>query len=172
MQCPKCNNEVANDSNFCSKCGYKFELKSCQNKSCFAYNEKILPAEAKFCSVCGETIPDNENVPFHIRYPQYNLVPFCEFDNKDRIYLGWFKKDPEYIEDIYVRVGINYLWMVRNEKIGVCYLLCEDHWYGKTYDSGIVIPYEYDKIEDKGNYYICYKGEEKRMFSRDGKELK
>ena len=46
MQCPECQFENPEDSNFCLECGQKLEKKCPQ---C----EKSLPVGAKFCNGCG-----------------------------------------------------------------------------------------------------------------------
>jgi len=49
MQCPQCQFENPENSNFCLECGQKFERKCPQ---C----EKTLPASAKFCNGCGRKL--------------------------------------------------------------------------------------------------------------------
>jgi class 3 adenylate cyclase len=49
MKCPKCQFENPKGSNFCTKCGQKFELK-CPNCN------KALPTDAQFCSECGQDL--------------------------------------------------------------------------------------------------------------------
>jgi class 3 adenylate cyclase/tetratricopeptide (TPR) repeat protein len=49
MQCPKCQFENPQDSNFCLECGQKLEQKCPQ---C----EKALPVGAKFCNGCGHKL--------------------------------------------------------------------------------------------------------------------
>ena len=51
MQCPNCQFENPEDSNFCLECGQKLEQKCPQ---C----EKALPLSAKFCNGCGHKITD------------------------------------------------------------------------------------------------------------------
>ena len=46
MQCPNCQLENPQDSNFCLECGQKLEQKC-------PHCEKTLPAVAKFCNACG-----------------------------------------------------------------------------------------------------------------------
>ena len=49
MQCPKCQFENTEDSNFCLECGQKLEQKCSQ---C----DKVLPVGAKFCNGCGHKL--------------------------------------------------------------------------------------------------------------------
>ena len=49
MQCPKCQFDNPDDSNFCLECGQKLEQKCPQ---C----EKALPGGAKFCNGCGRKL--------------------------------------------------------------------------------------------------------------------
>ena len=46
MKCPNCNEEIENDSKFCSNCGAKMEL------HCPKCND-IIKSNDKFCSNCG-----------------------------------------------------------------------------------------------------------------------
>src|SRR5210317_101485 len=55
MQCPKCQFENPENSNFCLECGQKLEQKCPQ---C----EKMLPAGAKFCNDCGHNLKEKPTI--------------------------------------------------------------------------------------------------------------
>ena len=56
MQCPKCQFENREEGNFCSECGYKFEITcpKCGNK---------IRSGGKFCYDCGEKIAEPLEIP-------------------------------------------------------------------------------------------------------------
>ena len=177
MKCPHCNGEHPDSYKFCPVTGKPIELKACTNKDCPDFGKRILPAEAKFCPRCGKPMSDinedveEQNVPFHIRYPQYDLVPYSDFKFNNKII--FFLKTPEYIEDIQrLSEGDNYLYIARKGKLGVLRYRYKKHWYGDDHSKWVIIPCEYDKIEDEGNYYKCFKDGKIVMFNRSGKEIK
>ena len=52
MKCPNCNEEIEDDSKFCSQCGTKIE------QSCPKCNN-VISQDAKFCSNCGYKLVDS-----------------------------------------------------------------------------------------------------------------
>lgn len=181
MKCPYCNQEHADSARFCEITGEPL-LKACVNKSCSDFGKHILPMEAKFCPKCGEAIFDGSegvdedntsDVPFHIRHPEYDLVPYSEFKFKDKMPIFYTFKKPEYIEDIYrLDEGDNYLYIARKGKLGVLRYRFRKHWYGDDHLPHVIIPCEYEKIEDNGDYYKCFKDGKIIMFDRSGKKIK
>lgn len=173
MKCSKCGFENPEGAKFCSNCGAKMEeMKCCLNPQCENYRRYILPQEALFCPECNSKIENFMDAPFHVRHPEYNLVPFNEFDYKDDV--SFFFKKPEYIEDGYRSEGINYFYIARQEKLGILRYEYHKHWYGDYHITDRIIPCEYDKIErsEREDYFICYKGEEKTYIDNKGKVIK
>lgn len=175
MKCPFCNQEHADNPKFCPNTGEKLEImKACLNEECPQYNKYILPADAVFCPVCGTAIPSHEDKskPFHLRHPEYNLIPYCEYATKydnNQVGITWFRKNlPEFIEDKPITSGMNFFWIAKQNKLGVLKCVHTPHWYGDDYVQSKIIPCQYDKIEDKGDYYVCHDGNNCTMFNRDG----
>ena len=75
MQCPKCQFENTEDSNFCLECGQKLEQKCPQ---C----DKVLPVGAKFCSGCGHKLTATST-------PSEKEFSFDEKLDKIQRYLQW-----------------------------------------------------------------------------------
>ena len=73
MQCPECQFENPEDSNFCLECGQKLERKCAQ---C----EKLLPVGAKFCNGCGHKLTGKST-------PSQKELSFDEKINKIQRYL-------------------------------------------------------------------------------------
>lgn len=142
----------------------RYKYKKCQNKQCGATN----PLEAKFCRKCGFPIPDNAEVvvsevddskvemdsrPFHMRYPEYNLIPYSEH------HANFVFNKPDYIEREYLPHGQDqFLWMVKDGKFGITTYRYEDHWYGDEVYTDRIIKCEYDRIEKADGCFICHKG--------------
>lgn len=102
-QCSKCHAENPLDAKSCRKCGYNFN-------GGFSENNTMNSAD------------DSKDVrPFHIRYPELHLRPISEFDKL----FFWLNK-PEYVEDPLQADDSDYLYIVRNEKIGIL------HWITKN----------------------------------------
>jgi uncharacterized protein YueI len=61
MKCPKCENELSDDSLFCSKCGSKIESqgKTCPNPEC---GRTGLPYDAIFCPDCRSKLTDDDDI--------------------------------------------------------------------------------------------------------------
>lgn len=133
--CPKYHAENPLDAKFCRKCGYNFNAG-------FSENNTMNSAD------------DNKDVrPFHIRCPELHLRPISEFDK-----LFFWLNRPEYVEDPLLADDSNYLYIVRNEKIGILHWITKKHWYGKEEVYNRIIPCKYDRIEKADGYFICYKG--------------
>ncbi|CDE92738.1 TPA: hypothetical protein CPT79_08100 [Candidatus Gastranaerophilales bacterium HUM_6] len=65
MQCPKCKQEVSDNSKFCSNCGTNIKeyLEKMENEKyikCLNCDKKI-EKDAKFCKYCGKKILNKEN---------------------------------------------------------------------------------------------------------------
>lgn len=57
MRCPYCGQEHPDDFKFCSEIGKSIsQLKACTNPDCPDFGKHILPAEAKFCPRCGQSL--------------------------------------------------------------------------------------------------------------------
>ena len=184
MRCPHCNGEHPDSYRFCPETGEEIVLqfKACTNEDCSDYGKYILPLEARFCPKCGEAISDVDEdveednvsgVSFHIRYSQYDLVPYNDFKFRNKMPLFYTLKTPEYIEDVYhLNEGYNYLYIARKGKLGALRFEYRRHWYGDEHLPRVIIPCEYEKIDDEGSYYKCFKDGKIVMFDRTGKEIK
>lgn len=145
-QCPKCNAENPAKAVFCRKCGYKFK------------EEKLDVKQIK----------DNEDVrPFHLRHPELHLLPISEFEKL----FFWFNK-PEYVEDPYQADDSDYLYIARNEKIGILHWITEKHWYGKEERYNRIIPCKYDRIEKADGHFICHIGTKVEYRDMKGNRLR
>lgn len=147
-QCPQCNTENPQEANFCRKCGYKI------------YDKK---------KVVNESIPEPkvDHRPFHIRYPEYNLIPYSEHA------ASFVFNQPDYIEREYLPHGKNqFLWIVKDGKFGITKFRYEDHWYGDEVYTDRIIKCRYDCIEKADAYFICHKDSQVIYIDLQGNILK
>lgn len=65
MQCPKCKEEISDNSKFCSNCGTNIEeyLEKLENEKYIKCPncDKKIEKDAKFCKYCGKKILNKEN---------------------------------------------------------------------------------------------------------------
>jgi len=102
------------------------------------------------CTCCGYSfIPQK---PFHLLHPEYHLKPLSEFQN-----LKFFFRKPDYVEDPNQSSDREYLFIVRNGKIGILYWHFEEHWYGDTNVHDRIIPCKYDLIIKHEGMFECHK---------------
>ena len=173
----KCSNGHSNPdtAKFCSTCGERLsEMKSCLNPECENFGKFNIPLDAEFCPDCGynlsEIIEADSDAPFPERHPEYGLIPYCDFRYKEK-FSFIFNKKPQFIEDKPRCEGKNYYFIVRGDKLGILRYEWHEHWYGDDHSNTNIIPMEYDKIEDEPPYFICFKGNTKYYFNRDGKRV-
>ena len=83
MKCPNCNEEIEDDSKFCSQCGTKIE------QSCPKCNN-VISQDAKFCSNCGYKLVDSGNGNYELENARKALN---NGDYQKAFY--WFKKSAE-----------------------------------------------------------------------------
>ena len=154
------------------------DRKICNNPACRTDN----PIEAKFCRKCGSPISDNIEVviceaenpsietdcrPFHLRFPEYNLVPYSEHSAK------FFFNKPDYIEREYLSHGHDqFLWIVKDGKFGITTYRYEDHWYGDEIYTNRIIKCEYDRIEKADGCFVCHKDAQVTYIDLRGNILK
>ena len=175
MKCPKCNSELADKAKVCFRCGTKINYKlSCNNTACSIYGKAILPHDAVFCPECGFKVGTNidrlSDAPFHVRHPEYNLIPAIESPYR-KVASRWDVR-PEYYEDVELRDGVNFLYIAWRGKLGILRYEYKRHWYGNDHKARKIIPCNYDKIEKKTNFFICYKDGKKIFLDRNGSILK
>lgn len=176
MKCSK-GHVNPDGAKFCCACGEKLpEMKSCPNKGCVNFGKYNLPADADFCPDCGTSVkttppvPELE-IPFPNLHPEYNLVPLCDF--RYRTHIGFFfARTPHFIEQKERVEGINYYFIAKDRKLGVMRYEWHKHWYGDTNKNTTIISMEFDKIENADPYFICYKGNNKYFYDREGKRMK
>ena len=98
------------------------ERKVCDNPDCKAEN----PIQAKFCAKCGTRF--SINLPFHLRRPELNLVPYSAFrqkpcDENDLIrfwdILSLHSGYPEYVENLKYRGDTLYLFAAKHDRVGM-----------------------------------------------------
>ena len=156
----------------------KVKCKKCQNKQCGVTN----PLEAKFCRKCGSPISDNAEIlvcevensnvemdsrPFHMRYPEYNLIPYSEHP------ANFIFNKPDYIEREYLPHDQDqFLWIVKDGKFGITTYRYEDHWYGDEVHTNRIIKCEYDRIEKADGCFICHIGSQVTYIDLKGNILK
>lgn len=174
----KCSKGHTNQSGakFCSTCGEKLpEMKTCPNAACENFGKYNIPMDADFCPDCGTAIDVTSqvdpNAPFPERHPEYGLVPLCEFRYREKINFI-FNKKPQFIEDRSRIEGNNYYFIAKDDKLGIMKYEWHEHWYGDDHGNTNIIPMEYDKIVIEDPYFICFKGDTKYYFDRDGKRVK
>lgn len=173
MKCEKCNFMNPEGAIFCCNCGNKMEeMNCCKNPECDNYNKFVIPKESLFCPNCGQRIDINTDAPFHVRHPEYDLVPISGFRYRDDV--SFIFNKPEYIEDCYRHEGLNYFLIAKNEKLGVLRYEYHKHWYGDDNFTNRIIPCIYDKIERSENedFFVCYRGDKKVYIDNKGKLLK
>jgi len=174
MKCNNCGFDNHEGAKFCSNCGNKMEeMNCCTNPECENYNLHVIPMESSFCPKCGNKIKVTADAPFHIKYPEYGLVPLADFRYHDHVKFVFNK--PEFIQDKYLSEGVNFFIIARQKKLGV--LRYEYHKKKikvfDVHDIKRIIPCEYNKIEisDNNDYFICYKGDNKVFIDNEGKFL-
>lgn len=174
----KCSNGHNNPdgAKFCCTCGEKLpEMNSCSNPDCENFGKGSIPLDAEFCPDCGTPINKRDiidpNAPYPERHPEYDLIPLCEFRYREKLSFV-FNKKPHFIEDKYRHEGVNFYFIARDEKLGILRYEWHEHWYGDEHHNTNIIPMEFDKIEDEEPYFICYKGNAKSYYDREGKKVK
>lgn len=145
----------------------------CSNYDCQSEN----PDSAKFCRKCGTPIVRDEKIfstrietdnrPFHMRYPEYNLIPYSEHP------ANFVFNKPDYIEREYLPHDQDqFLWIVKDGKFGITTYRYEDHWYGDEVHTNRIIKCEYDRIEKADGCFICHKGSQVIYIDLKGNILK
>ena len=114
------------------------------------------------------------NCPFSILYPEYNLITYYEIRSVTDIHFRVLH--PDYIEDPQFSSMPNYLWMVRNGKLGILYYQNKRPFtlpYHIKYKR--LIPCRYDHIEklsEEGHpRFRCHKGEEVFYYDSLGRPI-
>lgn len=138
--------------------------KVCENPNCKAEN----PIQAKFCAKCGTRFSIiDDNLPFHLRRPELNLVPYSAFrlkpgDENDLIrfwdILSLHSGNPEYVENLQYRGDTLYLFAAKHDRIGIIAWSKKDTVFrGRVNKYSLIIPYDYETIEKRPNMFICHK---------------
>lgn len=172
MKCKVCGFENIESARFCSFCGERLEeMECCTNPDCENFSRYVIPLAATFCPVCGKKIEVKLTGPFHERYPEYHLIPYTEFLYKGNVFFFFFNQ-PDYIENSSLKEGKNFLFIARNGKLGVLKYIYYKRWFGDYHNAKRIIPYEYEKIERKDDYFICYKYGFKFFLDNEGNIIK
>jgi hypothetical protein len=123
------------------------------------------PITAIKCCNCGASFGSIK--PFHILHPEYHLRPLSEYTN-----LSFVFRKPDYVEDPKASSDQEYLYIVRNGKLGILYWLYEKHWYGDTNIHKRIIPCEYDDIKKLDGMFECHKNGDVIYIDKKGNILK
>lgn len=117
-------------------------------------------------------ISNVKDLPFNLRYPEYNLLPLSSFDELDDLYDSFLRK-PDYVEDPEKSRNKEYLYMVRDGRFGIF------HWYKvlKIFSKHkVILKCKYDKIEkvyrnEELCYFMCTKKGITEFFDITGKKM-
>lgn len=149
--------------------------KKCDKDYCQTLNK----AEYKFCTNCGASLVDvnvfiecNKDdktlIPFNLRYPSYNLIPYSTHC------INKFIGELEYVEKEKKEYDrIQFLFIVKDEKMGITSFELTKHWlWGERIKAKIIIQPNYNRIEKESNYFVCYEGPKPSYFDTNGNNLK
>ena len=106
-------------------------------------------------------ISKDKNLPFNIKYPEYNLIPRSSFKRLNFFKFG-ISNWPDYIEDPDKSAEKEYLYMVKKTvfgsyRFGILYLHESKKLRKTFYKYCVVIQCCYDKIEKvRNNGNICF----------------
>ena len=110
----------------------------------------------------------NDAVPFYLKHPELNLKPISAYPQ-----LTFWVKEPEYVEDPEKSSHRDYLYMVKNGKIGILYWQRKGHWLlGPINKYKKIVSCQYDRIEKKEDHFKCYTANKVVYYDFVGRILK
>lgn len=139
------------------------EGKLCERQDCKAKN----PIHANYCRICGSKFSTDMNeLPFHLRRPELNLVPYSAFWQKPcntDLVLFWdmfslYSGDPEYVENLQYSGDTVYLYAAKHDRVGIISWSKKNTTFrGLINKYTLIVPYKYEMIEKRPGMFVCHK---------------